>query len=519
MKRSLFKSSCLRAVFLVVAIVGGSVIVSAQSITESRFHNGQPVIKKFATATIKAPTTLATPTPIVFNPFKCEIPPRHPVNPNTKITLPNGKVVTAQEYIDSLNQIEKGLNQYGHSMREPSGAAIGVRFADAAQFQRQVSAYRESIGGKITGSAIAPASTPTESQTSVGTNRIIGRERKPGGSLAASALGSTGARQLPTSTLRESNTLSTQVATPRSQYSRAAEAKRQSLVDKEVAAVAAISKSNQAFDKSFTGGFGDSNFGATITAGISVKGSSNPGPTGAFASANSQITATAGMEADANIMGNSFKLLQFNAQCSGSSNLNTSYNVGMYVGGVQIFQDRDSTTGPVLHWQDGFSIDWDAQSPTFVLPIFGPFQMQGFVGVKGNAGVTGSFEVRPTMVSGGFAPFITASAYGEITAGVDLGVASANFGVHADLVLIDDHLNFNLDAGVTWDPQNKFMAVQNCFLENKLTAMSGTFSLVAHVYGPWGFKLYDWSQELAGWPGETSDAVYSAPTKTKLNWH
>ena len=276
---------------------------------------------------------------------------------------------------------------------------------------------------------------------------------------------------------------------------------------------------NEFFNQGFSGGFGDSNFGATVSAHLKVTGSSGA-YSAQFQDMVNEMTASADMQAGAQIMGNTFPLFQFNANCTGSDKTNTrSYDLGLYVGGVQIFHDHDSANGPAVNWQDGFSINWDAQSPTFIYPLFGPFEMKGFVGVKGGAGLTGSFRVRSFSVEGEVTPFVSASAYGEITAGVDLGVASADVGVHANLVLIDDHLNFRLDAGLAWDPGNHFSAVQNCSLTNDLTTMSGSFSLVAHVYGPWGFKLYDWSTELAGWPGESSHLQFSKPTMAKLNWH
>lgn len=473
--------------------------VTGAGAQEVRLELSAPIHRALPSGRVVRPNSYAFLKPVPFTPFKYELPPGHPVDPNSKITLPTGKVVTVREYIDSLNRIERGLAQVGHTMRAKVGHIIGPKYGDDALFSRQVAAYRGSIDAKFT-----PWHSKLVTNSLAGASALIGQTREAPGR--------------PYIPLNPKGDTTTQSKASGKGFIGATNSMRD---PREFPNPLLMTYGTaEYFDKGFSGGFGDSNFGATVSAHLKITGTSNPGTNPAFASTVSEMHAQADMAADAQVMGNSFRLLQFTASATGSDKTNTrSYDLGLYVGGVQIFHDGNSSHGPMLSWQDGFSINWDAQSPTFVFPLLGPFEMKGFVGVKGNAGVTGSFKVRSFSVAGEFAPFVTASAYGEVTAGIDLGVASADVGVHADLVLLDDHLTFKLDAGLGWDPVNHFTAAQNCLLENKLTCMSGSFSLVAHVYGPWGFKLYDWSTELAGWPGEYSDLVFSKPSMVKLSWH
>ena len=483
-------------------------------------------------ATIRRPAWFSFPKSVPFQPFKYELPPGHPVDPNSKIKLPNGSMVTVRDYIDSLNRIEKGLAEVGHSMRTGSGHVVGTKWGDDALFARQVSAYHNSIAGKFTSSAPRQPSSGIDGNTTArdkagtvfkGTRNRVGSS---GGTLR-DHLGSGGNldRDLinppnlekPIQPLNTGRNNGGQGQSHQYGMFGASTSERDDSYIRDELRL--IGGTGEYFNQGFSGGFGDSNFGANISAHLKITGSSSA-KSAQFQEMISEMRATADMQAGAQIMGNTFPLLQFNADCMGSDKTNTrSYDLGLYVGGVQIFHDHDSANGPALNWQDGFSINWDAQSPTFVFPLFGPFEMKGFVGVKGGAGITGAFRVRSFSVDGEITPFVTASAYGQITAGVDLGVASADVGVAANLVLLDDHMNFKLDAGVAWDPTNHFSAVQDCALTNDLTTMSGSFSLVAHVYGPWGFKLYDWSTELAGWPGESSHLEFIKPAKLKLDWH
>src|SRR5262249_26314138 len=67
-----------------------------------------------------------------------------PIDPNQKVTLPDGKQVTAREYMDDLNRLEKALNGIGHSLRNrdtvPASLAV-----DEASFSRQAEQVKKSV--------------------------------------------------------------------------------------------------------------------------------------------------------------------------------------------------------------------------------------------------------------------------------------------------------------------------------------------------------------------------------------
>jgi hypothetical protein len=55
-----------------------------------------------------------------FKPFEMREPKTgKPIPPNSEVTLPNGKKMTAQQYFEQLNQYEKKLNEMGYSLRDP----------------------------------------------------------------------------------------------------------------------------------------------------------------------------------------------------------------------------------------------------------------------------------------------------------------------------------------------------------------------------------------------------------------
>lgn len=58
---------------------------------------------------------------IQFKPFNRSVDPRtgKAIAPNARVTLPNGKTVTATAYFDALDTVEKNLNAQGYSLRGP----------------------------------------------------------------------------------------------------------------------------------------------------------------------------------------------------------------------------------------------------------------------------------------------------------------------------------------------------------------------------------------------------------------
>ncbi|MGZ5220336.1 MAG: hypothetical protein ACXWC7_09660, partial [Chitinophagaceae bacterium] len=91
--------------------------------------------------------------PIAFKPFELKDKNARIINPNEKVTLKNGKTLTAKAAIDELNAIEKKLNAQGYSLRD--GGAVNAS---------EVVTNKEDLDGKV---SMIPSSSPLKSAAQI----------------------------------------------------------------------------------------------------------------------------------------------------------------------------------------------------------------------------------------------------------------------------------------------------------------------------------------------------------------
>ena len=83
---------------------------------------------------------------IPFKPFELLDSNGRAVPPDRPVTLRSGKQITAQEYINRLNQIEKKLNSQGHTLRNKKPVVISQTVTGEAFLQGKVSGFPQPIG-------------------------------------------------------------------------------------------------------------------------------------------------------------------------------------------------------------------------------------------------------------------------------------------------------------------------------------------------------------------------------------
>ncbi len=83
--------------------------------------------------------------PINFVPFELKDKSGNPVPPGKPVTLRNGKIITAQEYINKLNQIEQQLNQQGASLRGNKPVLVSKTITPENTIDGRVATAAESI--------------------------------------------------------------------------------------------------------------------------------------------------------------------------------------------------------------------------------------------------------------------------------------------------------------------------------------------------------------------------------------
>src|SRR5262245_53855648 len=107
-------SSLATGVFLVA-------LVPTPAYPETPGAQTPPIVKQAPAVTPRPDLVRINRRPAIpFKPFEMRDPKTgNPIPPNTVITLPNGKRMTAQQYFDQLNQLEQKFNQIGYSLRDP----------------------------------------------------------------------------------------------------------------------------------------------------------------------------------------------------------------------------------------------------------------------------------------------------------------------------------------------------------------------------------------------------------------
>ena len=426
------------------------------------------------------PAGFQRPREISFRGFDMVDAAGRTIGPQDKMELSNGRVVTAQEFYDSLNRIERGLNKVGHSLRETtSHIVLPGNYADEGLVQRQFADYTRSAKPAVT-SFVAPKRAMTHSKLQMAD--LATRAGKHTGKF-----GTVEAGGIPL-VLANGTSLGN---SPSTSYS-------------------------WGFDKSF----GDNSIGVRLKAGVTVSAHSvNSANPPNLKGATTTISATFDGGCRGTLLGGTFDILTGKCQV-GTSSATGKVSVGwaLNVAGYQVLSDNKSFDASYT-WSDSYSIPFQKQSQTMEFPIFGPFACSGFVGVEGEAGIKANLALNPIYAEAEVIPFVKAGVFGEVDAGLDAEVASAWGGLHADLTLVDDEFTLGANIGIVALPNNKVGWRDELYVTNKLNLFQGTLSLVAHVFGPGGAKLQDFSFPFYTIRGYTDDrTLYQTGTTNVLSW-
>jgi hypothetical protein len=235
---------------------------------------------------------------------------------------------------------------------------------------------------------------------------------------------------------------------------------------------------------------GDANLGVRMLASASVQATTtNSANPPAKQGAHTTISTVFAGSCIGHLLGKTFTIVDANCSASTSSDSNVvSANCVVHVAGFEVVNEKPSfKDGP--HWTDSYSIPFQQQTQTVEFPVFGPFACSGFVGLMGEAGVKANLNLTPIYAEADIQPYARAGVYGEVDAGLDVEVASAWGGLHADLTLVDDTFTLGANIGIVALPGNQIGWRDEAYLGNEVQALHGNLSLAVHVFGPGGVQL------------------------------
>ncbi len=429
----------------------------------------------------------------------------HPLKPTDMMELSNGKVVSAQEFYASLNRLERGLNKIGHSLREPGTVRkIDLNFADTRAIQNQFSDYTK------LSRAVNQMSVPNrkalihakEPMTTGGATKSRGGNSplsRPGvsspGTLIRPRSGSStrinsGPNPIFSGSGSGTSTALTRQGAGSSKFGGALRNELTTvLAQGTTLGKDATTNLSWGVDKPF----GDNNMGVRLKASLSLNASSiNSATPPTLSGSTTNIKATFNGGCQGTLLGTRFDILNASCEIGTSSNAkDVSLGWNVNVAGFQVLTGSKSY-GDSLQWSDGYSIPFQKQSQTMEFPIFGPFACSGFVGIEGEAGIKANIALNPIYAEADIVPYVKAGVYGEVLGGLDLEVASAWGGLHADLTLVDDQFTLGANLGIVALPGNKIGWADEAYVRNSVNLFTGTLSLVAHIFGPGGVKIQDW---------------------------
>lgn len=425
---------------------------------------------------------------LVFRPFDMVNATGKPIKPTDTLTLSNGKVVSAKDFYDSLNRIEKGLNASGYSLRDPEVSVVKTNYADTALHQQQFSEYK------------ALVKPPTFSRDQVRRALIRMPVAPKVMAMTVRGKGNQG-RQYGTKFNPNSQVGELLLTTDNS--------------GTKVSSTDANTNYYWPFDKQF----GDANLGVRLIANVSVHASTQAPANADQHGAKTNINAGFTGAVKGTLLGQSFNILDATCRAGTSSDSTQVYTqFKVSVGGFEVLNEQPSFKDGIS-WSDTYSIPFQQQSQTVEYPIFGPFACSGFVGVEGEAGVTANVNLNPIYLEADVQPYAKAGVYGEVDAGLDVEVASAWGGLHANLTLVNDTFTLGANTGLVAMPGNKLGWRDEVYVQNNLTLFHGDLSLAVHIYGPGGTNLFSHLYPFYTVPGYSfNGTLYQTGTTTPLNW-
>ena len=504
------------------------VLFAANSLAQSQSLGRKPVKTTLLSAVVKA---RVKPNPvqkqIPFHPFPMVDEKGNPIPPNQTVQLPNGKSSTAKEYFDSLNRIEKGLNNIGYTMRTPeTKVKVSGPLISRTLLQRQVASYQqaalknveknapvpgpifESFGGsKIAKHKGGMEHGPTTLKKLTRNNQLI----NPLG--IADAIRSVGKTSVTGATSRSAQQTSTNTG------------KKQgagSTTKHDSTYIAMMMNNDVKFIKPWSFKLGDSDFGAYFDGSLDVEGkATTKGDSGLFADSQSEFSASVSGKAGVNLVSNTIDLVKYQAEFDGSDiKKKVHFSAGLFVVGLQVYSE-DLSKDVGYTFEDGWSIPYQHDTPEFTFPVFGPFEIKGKAGAMGEAGVKLDLMLYSSHITGEIHPYAKSKAYAQIAGAVNLGIASGEAGIKCDLTLLNDDLRVGTNVGLAFDPVKQSINLQEEFYcTNDIDALSGTLTLYATVYGLFGVKLKEWDWDWYDWNGyKDNSTLFSKKVDFPLLWH
>lgn len=428
------------------------------------------------------------------------------IAPTAMLTTPDGRTFKAGEYYDQLNQIEKGFNELGYSLRTmPDDFVLQKTVIDVAQLE-QVKNQVQSVG---------PLLAPEVLQQRFSSTLLLpdGQKVLNAEELTPANVQAINVRNAGKSLVFQNNVLQ---VLPQTQIRMNPNVGV--IRDHRIGGIGPIIAIPMAQpktfhqDKNWNWYAGNNQFKAEVSGDIDLNGTANPttdASAAAIGATNSEYSLTANARAGGKVFSRDVSLLNATARFYAPSNQSKSLNASaqIQVAGISVYNLNQNVPSS---WQKTDNISRSVRwGVPFYLPL-GPILVTGEIGVQGQAGLSYNAWMNRSGVGGGLGPFVNVSVYGEV--GVSIGVAGA--GVGGQLQFLQAGFNLNGSARLGWN--GKWTFAQDLYAGYDLNMMKGRFYVYLYVYvpafaiPPWEKK--QWEHDMFNWGGFKTNG-------TMINYH
>ena len=479
MRSLITKSLFFTAQFATIALLGISTLAQPESLATGGTTNEvlqrqrQNAPKELDPNLIK----INRRQPIAFKPFEMRDPETGAeIPPDKVLTFPDGKQAKAGEYYQTLNEVERGLNALGYSLREDwESITIQESVVNEAALQSQARRIRASVNPNKSFAARSFEDFNREATQIQSGFENLEIASQPGKNPNIAASNSGGVAKVNDGAVGLRN------------VGRGLEINKLNLPPKKPVVAQSV--------KEYPYSIGDPKlFAGYVNGKLELKGSEE----------NMALLGEA--KAGASIFGINADLLRLNGNMNAPRKGNMTGKIGLDVlpfGTVYSL----SLDGASISKKDAATKTLDATFANFRVMV-GPVPVQVKAGAQGSAGFKYYAGLNPASALAELTPFVHSKVY--VQAGVDIVVAGA--GAAAEMTLVNYDLS--MYGGVrlwvqTPEGQTKPMLGirQQYQIAHKLEMLNGSAYAYAYIYvpkfgvPPW--KKKEWRWDIWKWNGFT----------------
>lgn len=387
--------------------------------------------------------------PIEFVPFDLKDQNGQPLDPNSEITLQNGKKIKAIEQLNEMNRVEKKINTYGYTLR--NNTPIISKLIPDKKFLTLKN--KKPLGPILSEQRLAAILKP---ELKIG--KLILRPMKYYTREEQNAL-----KNYKFSVLPNGRSLSAIKTNPR---------KLPRVINNRL-----MQEINKSWSDCWR--YGDpSSFSVAVCANLNLAGriysydvaNSHRNPSSYILRASGTV--------DGTIMNNTYNVLQANGSFEVKSNAseNSKIDLHLKIGGSNIY-DFTREIPSAFEYQNSDlvytipSIEMDSEFDASL------FTISCKTSINGSAGVLYGANIDKTYVSGYVRPFAKLEGTAEASLGVDILIASGEVGVRGTLSVIDGHVDLFGSAGI-WSANNDQLTIfANLASNYDITFLKGKIDL------------------------------------------